>query len=128
MSASNASTLNPYSFSVKYADNTAIGASSLVGAVVDVIPPGGGAAITVRVVSTSSVGSTDSLGDAQGFVVTYQITPPGGTWTAADNGIYAVTPAGTPVADLSGNTVAAGTLGTFSVSVVATPASATFLK
>ena len=57
--------LNPYIFTVTYSDNTAVAASSLAGAVVDVSPPGGGAAITATVISTKAVGPTDPFGDAQ---------------------------------------------------------------
>ena len=78
-------------------------------------PPGGAAPITATVVSTAPVGSTDPFGDARSFVVTYEITPPGGSWSAADDGTYTVTLGGTPVTDLAGNPVATGTLGTFAV-------------
>ena len=62
------------------------------------------------------------------FVVTYQITPPGGAWTSADNGTYTVTLGGGPVTDLAGNAVASGTLGTFSVSWVSTRRSVTWAR
>ncbi len=110
VTASNASTLNPYSFSVKYPDNTAIAASSLVGAVVDVTPPGG-SGCDHRESRLDLVSRLDRLtGDAQGFVVTYQIDAPRRQYldVAADSRIYAVTPAGTPpVTDLSGATPSA---------------------
>ena len=57
------------------------------------------------------------MGDASGFVVSYQITPPGGSWTASDNGTYIVTLGGEPVTDLAGNMVPAGNVATFSVEV-----------
>ena len=63
------------------------------------------------------MGTTDQYGDAQSFVVTYQITPPGGAWTSADNGTYTVTLGGTPVTDLAGNPVPPGPVGTFTVSL-----------
>ena len=91
--------------------------STLSGAVVQVLPPGSGAPITAIVESTVAVGTTDSIGDAKSFVVTYQITPPGGAWTSADNGNYTVTLSGGTVTDLAGNAVASRSLGTFSVSV-----------
>jgi hypothetical protein len=123
VTASNAATLNPYTFTVTYADNTAIAVFSLAGAVVSVTLPGGGA-IVASVVSTSNVGLSDAVGDAQGIKVTYQITPPGGSWTPAGNGTYTVSLAGAPVTDLTGNAVAPGTLGTFSVNIASSPATA----
>lgn len=73
--------------------------------------------ITATVTSTKSVGSTDALGDAKEFIVTYKITPPGGKWASSDNGTYAVTLRGAPIADLAGNTVAAGVISRFSVQI-----------
>ncbi len=128
VTAANAVALNPYIFTVTYTDNTAIAGSSLAGAVVYVSLPGGGAPITASVTSTTTTGSTDAAGDAHGFVVTYRITPPGGSWSVADDGTYTITLGGTPITDLAGNALAAGALGTFSVNVAANQASATFLK
>jgi hypothetical protein len=125
VTSSNASTLNPYTFTITYQDNTAVAASSLAGVVVDVSPPGAGAPITAIATSTKAVGPTDPFGNAQEFVVTYQITPPGGSWTTADNGTYTLNLVGTPVTDLSGNTVAAGTLGTFLVNLNGTSSTQT---
>ena len=111
----NAASLNPYDFTITFADNVAIAAVSLPGAIVEVIPPGEAAPISATVVSTTPVGTTDANGDAKSFVVKYQITPPGGSWTTADNGNYTITLGGAPVIDLAGNAVAPGNLGTFSV-------------
>ena len=49
---------------------------TLAGATVQVVTAGL-APINATVVSTSPIGSTDALGDAPGFTVNYQITPPG---------------------------------------------------
>jgi len=117
VTSNNAGSLNPYSFTITFADNVAIDVASLSGAVVQVDPPGATAPITATVVSTAAVGNTDSYGDAPSFVVTYQITPPGGSWTSADNGTYTVTLGGAPVTDLSGNPVPLGPVGMFTVSV-----------
>ena len=108
---------DPYQFTVTYTDNAAIAAATLAGAVVQVTPPGGAAAITASVVSTTPVGSTDPSGNARSFVVTYEFTPPDGSWSASDDGTDTVTLGGTPVTDLAGNPVATGTLGTFSVAI-----------
>jgi hypothetical protein len=107
-----------YTFTITYQDNVAVAAATVPGALVEVVPPGEGDPITATLISTSSTGSTDSLGDAQGLVVTYRITPPGGAWSAADDGTYAVTLGGSPISDLAGNSVATGTLGTFTVQTV----------
>src|SRR4029077_20858642 len=62
-------------------------------------------------------GKTDGVGNAQSFVVTYQVIPPGGSWTQADEGTYTVTLGGGTVTDLAGNAVPSGTLGTFTVNL-----------
>ena len=116
VTSSNAGSLDPYTFTITYRDNVAISVFTLPGATVQVATAGI-APINATVVSTSPVGSTDTLGDAAAFTVTYQITPPGGSWTAADNGTYTVTLGGTPITDLAGNSVTAGTVGTFTVSI-----------
>ncbi len=50
-------------------------------------------------------------------MVTYKITAPGGTWNATDTGTYTIGLADHQVSDLSGNFIAASTLGQFSVSI-----------
>ena len=79
------------------------------------MPPGGG--IRSRQPSGTPVanGPTDPWGDAQSFTVTYTITPPGGSWTSADNGTYTVELGGSPVSDTDGNTIPTGPVGTFQV-------------
>ena len=106
-----------YTFTITYTDNVAIAAATLASATVQVVPPAGMGPITATVTSTKSVGSTDALGDAKEFIVTYKITPPGGKWASSDNGTYAVTLRGAPIADLAGNTVAAGVISRFSVQI-----------
>jgi hypothetical protein len=128
VSSANASSLNPYTFTITLSDNVAIAAASLSGSSVQVNPPGQLAPIAASFVSATAVGQTDTLGDAQSFVVKYQITPPGGSWTATDNGTYTVTLGGAPVTDLAGNAVPLGAVGTFTVALSTTSATATFLK
>jgi hypothetical protein len=115
VTASNAASLNPYTFTITFTDNVGIAAASLSGVVVQVVPPGAIAPITATVEQTAAVGKTDAYGDAQSFVVTFQITPPGGAWTPTDNGTYAVTLGGAAVTDPSGNAGPLGSLGTFTV-------------
>jgi hypothetical protein len=90
--------------------------SKLSGAVVTVTPPAGvGSPITASVVSAVPNGPVDPFGDALSWTLTYQITPPGGSWTSADNGTYAVDLGGAAIKDIDGNAVAQGTLGSFQV-------------
>jgi hypothetical protein len=108
---------NPYTFTITYSDNQAVAASTLSDAVVEVLPPGSAAPILATVQSTAAVGATDGTGNASSFTVTYQIMPPGGSWTWPDNGTYTVTLGGGSVTDLAGNAVPSGSVGTFSVNV-----------
>ncbi len=117
----NAASEVPYSFSITFADGVAVAADSLSMSVVQVDPPGESSPIGATVVSTTPVGPTDTAGDAQEFIITYRLTPPGGVWTAADNGTYTVILGGAPITDLAGNTLAAGPLGTFTVGNSLTP-------
>jgi hypothetical protein len=116
VSSANAGTLNPYTFSLTFSDNVAVANVTLPGAVAQVDPPGG-APITATLLTTTPVGPTDALGDAAQFVATYQITPPGGAWTAADNGTYSINMSSGVITDLAGNAVADGAVGSFSVQI-----------
>jgi hypothetical protein len=110
----NASPLTSYTFSITFTDNGAIAASSLQGVMVQVIPPSG-PAIPATVVSATPVGATDAFGNAHQFILQLRITPPGGFWTAAANGIYSVVLGGAPVMNLQGQSAPTGILGTFTV-------------
>ena len=81
------------------------------------MPPGSGVPIGATVVSTVPQGATDAAGDAQGFVVTYQITPPGGSWSEADDGTYSVNLVSGAPTDLAGNAVTVGSIGSFAVKI-----------
>jgi hypothetical protein len=65
-------------------------------------------------VSSSST-MADPWGDARTITVTYQITPPGGSWISADNGTYIITLRGQTITDSGGQTIPTGTLGSFEV-------------
>ncbi len=105
-----------YTFSIVYSSAAGIAPSSLTGAVVQVVPPAGlGGPVTATVSSIVADGPTDPWGDAQSFTVTYTIVPPGGKWTSADNGTYAITLGGSPVRDSEGNPLPTGPLGSFQV-------------
>jgi hypothetical protein len=119
VTTSNAASSNPYKFSITFADNVAVDEATLLNALVEVVPPGAGAPIFATVNKTTANGTSDSIGNAQSFTVTYQITPPGGSWISADNGTYTVILGGGAVTDLAGNSVAPGTVGTFTVNLAA---------
>ena len=121
VNSSNANTLNPYTFSIIYADNVAVDQVSLVGAGITVEPPGGGPALDASVLSITPSGLADSLGDAATETVVYQVTPTGGNWSGSPSGTYSVILNGAPVTDLAGNRLVAGTLGTFLVNVASQP-------
>ncbi len=116
MTAANASALVPYTFTITYADNVAVAKASLSDAVVLVQPPGGASPLRTTVLSSTPSGSPqDSSGDAPVETVTYQISPPGGSWATSPNGVYTVSFGSARPTDLAGNAVNA-TVGTFSVS------------
>ena len=116
MTAGNASALVPYTFTITYADNVAVAKASLTEAVVLVQPPGGALPLRATVLSITPSGSPqDSTGDAPVETVTYQITPPSGSWATSPNGVYTVSFGSARPTDLAGNAVSA-TVGSFSVS------------
>jgi large repetitive protein len=98
---------------VTYADDLAISVASLGSGTDVVVNPGAIAATFV---------SVDVATDGTPRVATYSITPPGGAWDAADNGTYTIAMQASQVTDTSANAVAAGTIGTFTVSVPDTTA------
>ena len=104
-----------YTFTITYTGAAGITPSSLAGSVVTVEPPGGGTPVTATVVSTVANGPADPWGDAQSVTVTYEMTPPGGSWTSADNGTYSVELGGSPVSDTFGYAIPLGPVGTFQV-------------
>jgi len=105
-----------YTFTITYSSAAGIKPATLANPTVLVTPPGGvGAPIVARMISAVPNGPTDPFGDAQSFTVTYSITPPGGAWSSADNGTYAVSLSGQPVTDSNGTPVASGVVGSFEV-------------
>jgi len=100
-----------YTFSVTYADNLGISVATLD-------------KLDVKVTGKSysqlaTLVSVDVNSDGTPRTATYQITPKGGTWNAASNGVYTVTMQSNQVKDLGGNVVKSGKLGTFTVDTVA---------
>jgi hypothetical protein len=102
-----------HTFSVSYTDNAAIDPSTLDGS--DVLVQGPNSySQTAHFISFSGSGNH--------YVAIYSVTPPAGAtgWTANANGIYTVSMRSGQVTDTSHNAVAAGAIGTFSVSIVPT--------
>jgi phosphodiesterase/alkaline phosphatase D-like protein len=101
---------NSYDIKVTYSDNVAVDVASITTGDITVDGPNSFSAIPSMV-------SVNTAGNGTPRVATYRFTPPGGTWTTEDNGTYTISMAANQVKDTSGNWVAAGTLGTFAVSV-----------
>jgi hypothetical protein len=102
-----------YSFTVTYHDDSLINLATLLGANVIVTPPTG-PALTATIVSDSSAA------DGKSETVTYRITPPGGSWDAADNGTYTVSRTAGLLGLLGKSTEQ--TLGSFKVNIKPMPA------
>jgi len=99
-----------YEFAVLYSDEVGIDAASIGSGDVRVTGPNQYAEVA-QIVSVSSANN--------GTFVTakYRITPPGGSWSTADNGIYQMQLLGNEVADVNANFAAPGTLGSFKVAI-----------
>jgi len=108
-----------YSLTVTYSDNVAIDVTSLDSQDVVVTGPGGFAEQAV-------LASVSSTGNGTPRTATYQIVPPGGSWSVADNGTYTIHLQAGSVYDMAGNSTDGGTLATFNVNaiVAASPAPA----
>ena len=81
-----------YSFTVTYTDDSAVDVDGTVD-INDVTVTGPGGPLTV----TGAV--PDVATDGTPRTVTYTVTPPGGSWDAADNGSYTIAIAGNEVGD-----------------------------
>ncbi|MDB5173705.1 MAG: hlyA 9 [Phycisphaerales bacterium] len=99
-----------YDFVVNYADNTALNTATFGNANVRVtFPDGSTHAATLFVFSSLTSGSSAA--------VTYRITAPSGVFDAGANGQYTVNMVAGAVNDTAGNAVAAGPIGTFTLSL-----------
>jgi uncharacterized protein YkwD len=96
-----------YPFTVTYADDTAIDPETFDSYDVVVTGPGG----YLRYANFDSV---DSAGPGKSRVVNYVVKGPGGSWDAADNGVYTITLRRRQVYDAAGNAAASRELGAFS--------------
>ncbi|HZL34917.1 MAG TPA: Ig-like domain-containing protein [Tepidisphaeraceae bacterium] len=99
-----------YQFTVTYADNIAVDPASFDNSDIVVTSPGG-VSIVAALVSASGGAPAGSLS------ATYQIAPPDGAWSFADNGTYAIALQAGQIADSAGNHNAAQSLGSFVVNI-----------
>lgn len=109
---------NSFSFSVTYSDNIGVNVSSIGNPDIRVTGPNGFSQFATLVGLDNGTNGTPRK-------ASYRIRPPGGTWDVADNGTYTLTLQAGEVTDTSGNAVSAGTLKTFTTSIVAAPATGT---
>lgn len=103
-----------YDFTVTYADETAVDASSLGQGDVRVTGPGSFSQVAALV-------SVDNSSDGTPRTATYRISAPNSVWSAADNGAYTVRLLTNQVADTLGNAAAAANLGQFTIDITDTP-------
>lgn len=96
-----------YDFLVRYADEDAVSSTSLGDTDLVVTGPNGFSQ-AAQFVQVQTPGTTQL--DAR-----YRITAPGGTLDAADDGTYTVTIQANEVSDVTGNTVVAGAIGSFTL-------------
>lgn len=99
-----------YSFTVTYSDNIAVDVATLGNGDVQVSGPGG------FELGASLLGVSPG-GNGSPRVATYRFAPPGASWDFADNGTYTLAVVADQVKDTSGNAVAAGSLGSFTVDI-----------
>ena len=100
---------NAYNFTVTYTDSSPLNLATLDGNDVRVVSPKGAAA------GAALVGY--KVNSATSWAATYRFTPPGGTWDAADAGVYTVNLEANQVRDALGAAAPAGKLGTFNVNL-----------
>ena len=101
-------------FTVQYADAVQLNSASFgIGDLLVTGPEGFSQAATL--VSFTPAGNGTSR------TVTYQVSAPGGTWDANDNGSYQITLQGEQVFDASGNFISTTALGNFAVNVPIPP-------
>jgi hypothetical protein len=115
----NATTSNPYQFTVTYSADTLMNFTTINGnnSAISVTAPAG---VTIGAVTFVSATPTSN---AASITATYQFTVTGG-WSPADNGTYTVNMAANQVKDTNNAAVAAGPIGTFKVSMAYTGANA----
>jgi len=101
-------------FTIQLTDDIALDVSSLDNLDVQVSGPAGSVFETPQ---TATFVSVDVNEDGTPRMATYAIAAPAGGWQAAEDGNYTVTIVGGEILDTSGNSVAAGSIGSFTLSV-----------
>lgn len=99
-----------YQFTVTYTDDMAVRGSTIGNGNVIVSGPNG-------FTQPATLVSVDAPGDGPSRTATYQINAPSGAWGFNDSGSYVIAMQPGSVTDTSGNSVAAGALGSFAISV-----------
>ncbi len=111
------SSKNRYVFSVTYTDNIAVNAATVGNGNIFVTGPAG----NNFKVAAKWIRPVGGLVNGARLVARYNILPPGGTWDAADNGVYKVVLQYHRIADTAGNRISAirsgSVLGTFRVNI-----------
>ena len=110
LTASNVTTTGgtTHTFTVTYSDAVGMNSSSYTNG-------------DVRITGPNSFSVTATKVSVSGNTVTYQFTAPGGSWDAGDAGTYTISMVASQVEDTAGNAVAAGSLGTFTMSPNSAP-------
>lgn len=99
-----------YTFTVTFSDDVALDVCTLDDTDIRVTGPNGFNQLAELV-------SINNLSNGPIRIATYRIIPPSGAWTAAANGSWSVVMEANQVADTAGKFVAAGSLGSFTVSI-----------
>lgn len=99
-----------YQLKVTYSGTVALNSSSFGDDDIRVVGPNG------FDVSAKFV-AIDTPGDGSPRTVTYELTPPGGTWDSGDNGLYSVMMQPAAVSDTATTAVPAGAVGSLRVAI-----------
>lgn len=115
VTADQAGVNNPYTFTITYADDTAIDVGTVINNnnAIRVTGPGGFDKLATYVSITNSTNGTPRT-------ATYSLAVPGGTWDKADNGTYSVSVEANQVKATSLIAVPASLLGQFFVGIPST--------
>jgi hypothetical protein len=103
-------TTGPASIQIKFADNLLLNLATIGNMDIKIVGPGGFESfLTLTTMLPPENGKT--------FTATFNVAAPGGAWDAADNGDYQIVVLTDAIRDMNGNSLAAGVLGGFTVSI-----------
>jgi hypothetical protein len=100
-----------HQFTVAYTDDVAVAVATLGAGDIVVTGPGG-------FTNFASFAGVDEATDGSPRTATYSIAAPGGSWDAADNGLYSAMLQYGEVSDTAGNEAAEAPLGAFTVNIL----------